>query len=42
MIDYSNCEDDEEFFFLKFKVFLVANLGIMSRIHNVCHRLNAT
>jgi pentatricopeptide repeat protein len=45
MVDYSNCEDNEEKF-LEFmisdQVFLVANLGIMSRMHNVSQQLNAT
>lgn len=45
MVDFSNCEDNEEKF-LKFtisdQVFLVANLGVMSRMRNASHGLNAT
>ncbi|XP_078152430.1 putative pentatricopeptide repeat-containing protein At3g25970 [Carex rostrata] len=45
MVDLSNCKDNEEKF-LKFsiedQVFLVANLGILGRMRNVSHGINAT
>ncbi|KAJ4806901.1 Pentatricopeptide repeat-containing protein [Rhynchospora pubera] len=45
MVDLSNCEDNEEKF-LKFRisdqVFLVANLGVLSRVRNTSYGLSAT